>query len=104
MVSGDLLNHEYVTSDVDYVGWYPVDSNTRGQAVQRFTRSMQNAGWSMGFTDVRVVKRCLHLHPERHPSEGLFVECNDWEYGATPVWRCELRGSSPWVRGGKLAD
>lgn len=101
--SPDLLDHEHVVSDQDYIGWYPVEGNTRGQAVQRFTRSMRHAGWTLSFIDVRAVKRFLHSDPQRHPDEGRYLECNEGDPGATPVWRCELRGGSSWIQGGKLA-
>lgn len=96
----DLLPHDRVASDRDYVGWYPRESHTRGKAAAEFLRAMRDADWGIQFTDVRVSARSMHLHPQYHPDEGRYVECRADEPGATPVWRCELRGYGSYVTQG----
>lgn len=98
----DLLSHEVVLSNRDYVGWWPREGFTRGKATAEYVRSMRDAGWGIHFTDVSARLRYVRLHPQFHPNEGYYVECGREAPGATPTWRCELRYRPAYVTSGNL--
>lgn len=103
MSAADLLPHEVVASDQEYVGWYPREAYTRGRSAARFLSQMRAVGFGIRFTDVRATGRFLRLHPQFHPDQGRYVECGKEEPGATPVWRCELRSYPSHVTQGVAA-